>query len=107
MDQTMISRVFDNLLRNAVEAMPEGGILRVLMNVDNNILNITVEDTGLGISPENIQNIFQPFYTTKSSGTGLGLYYSKLAIQSHGGKIVFRSEKEKGTSFHIRLPVTD
>ncbi len=106
MDQTMISRVIDNLIRNAVEAMPEGGVLRVVMEVENNMFDLIVEDTGVGISAEDIQNIFQPFYTTKSSGTGLGLYYTKLAIKSHGGKIVFKSEEGKGTSFHIRLPIT-
>lgn len=105
MDSTMISRVIDNLIRNAVEAMQDGGKLTLSLDVRDGMMNLLVADTGVGISGDNKQNIFQPFYTTKSSGTGLGLYYSKLAVQSHGGKIYFKSEKGEGTSFLVTLPL--
>lgn len=107
MDPTMISRVVDNLIRNAVEAMPEGGNLTISLDVKDNILNLVIEDTGVGISSDNLKNIFQPFYTSKRTGTGLGLYYSKLAVQSHGGRIFFESEEGRGAKFTISLPVNE
>jgi signal transduction histidine kinase len=105
LDSTMISRVIDNLIRNAVEAMPKGGTLTINASVDGNILKIIVQDSGVGINEENKLNLFQPFYTTKRSGTGLGLYYSKLAVESHGGKMSFNSEEGIGTRFHLEIPL--
>ncbi|MBD3204936.1 hypothetical protein GF319_01170, partial [Candidatus Bathyarchaeota archaeon] len=105
MDPTMISRVIDNLIRNALEAMRDGGKLKLSLDIRDGMMNLLVADTGVGISNDNKQKIFQPFYTTKRSGTGLGLYYSKLAVRSHGGKIVFQSEIGEGTSFLVTLPL--
>jgi len=103
-DRMMIHRVIDNLIRNAVEAMPEGGKLTLKCErTDDNVI-IKVSDTGGGIPDEFKENMFKPFYSTKPGGMGLGLAYCKRAVEAHGGTIEVESEVDRGTTFTVRIP---
>ncbi|MHA1637442.1 MAG: two-component system sensor histidine kinase NtrB, partial [Candidatus Thorarchaeota archaeon] len=105
-DPTQLSRVFINLIRNAVQAMEKGGKLSInIETVEPGYISITITDTGSGITEENLQNIFTPLFTTKAKGIGLGLAISKTFIESHDGTIDVKSIVDKGTSFEIRIPV--
>lgn len=107
-----IQQVLMNLILNAREAMlPGGGILKVTAAADTQYIDITVNDTGRGITPEDLKNIFRPFFTTKNgknrptgSGAGVGLTFCRRIIQSHGGEINVQSEPGKGSTFTVRLP---
>lgn len=105
LDPTQIRRVLDNLIRNAVEAMPEGGTLVLSLEDEDEGLILKVVDTGDGIPEEEMTHIFKPFYTTKPNGMGLGLAYCKRAVEAHGGTIAFVSEAGVGTTFTVMLPV--
>jgi PAS domain S-box-containing protein len=105
-DPERIRRVLDNLLRNAVEAMPEGGTLTVNVSKQGDNAVVEVKDTGVGIPPEMMENLFTPFYSGKKGGTGLGLAFSKQAVEAHGGRIQVKTKVGKGTVFRILLPLT-
>ena len=94
-----------NLVVNAAQAMPEGGRLGVFTTVEKDSLHIRVADTGSGLTREAKENLFTPFFTTKSKGLGLGLAITKSVIQEHGGSIDVFSEPDRGTTFIITLPV--
>ena len=102
-----LQQVFLNLIVNARDAMPEGGELRVLTDTMNSKIEILVQDTGTGISPENIKKIYDPFFTTKApgKGTGLGLSVSYGIVQEHGGTISVESKQGVGTTFRLELPL--
>jgi PAS domain S-box-containing protein len=108
-DANQIKQVLMNLLINASQAMPDGGRISVRtgLSADAEALSLTIADTGQGIAPENIDRIFDPFYTTKGpeKGTGLGLSVSYGIIQQHGGHIDVESTPGRGTRFSIRLPL--
>jgi PAS domain S-box-containing protein len=102
-----IKQVILNLLQNAEEAMPlEGGIISITTASYSSVVKIVIQDTGIGIDPENIKKIFEPFYTNKSlvSGTGLGLSLSYGIIKAHGGDIEVESQQGHGTKFTISIP---
>ena len=99
-----LQRVFTNLIINAIQAMPEGGTLTVSTEERDGTVAIRVEDTGVGIAPEQQKKIFLPYYTTKTQGTGLGLSTAQKTILTQGGNISFQSEPGKGTAFTIVLP---
>jgi len=107
-DYKSLQQVFLNLFINAIHAMPEGGKLnvRAFLSDDDRNLHIEVSDNGVGIDPEDIPRIFDPFYTTKDvgKGTGLGLSVTYGILQKHGGGIEVQSEKGRGTTFTIILP---
>ena len=103
-DPELMERVFFNLLQNGVQAMPGGGTLRVTTICDGNMADVTIADTGAGVAPENIESIFNPFFTTKPDGVGLGLAIVSKIVDDHGGKITVSSEPGRGTTFHVRLP---
>ncbi|MCP4754104.1 MAG: histidine kinase, partial [Proteobacteria bacterium] len=106
-DPDQIKQVFINLINNASDAIVDSGSITVsTMAKDGNIL-VTVKDTGAGISQEQIDKIFDPFYTTKGvgKGTGLGLSVSLGIVESMGGKIEVQSIVGSGSSFTIRLPI--
>jgi len=103
-DPVMMKRVFINLIKNAIEAMPEGGEIKISMSIENNHALITFEDTGIGIPEDKIKEIFRPFFTTKSKGLGLGLAICKKLIEAHGGSISVRSKVGEGSRFEIKLP---
>ena len=102
--------VFLNICMNAIEAMqPAGGILSVNMihASDKHQVGIVISDSGLGIKPEILPRIFEPFITTKESGLGLGLSICYGIIQKHGGQIIAESQPGQGTSFTIWLSLVD
>ncbi len=102
-DRVQIRQVLMNLIGNAVEAMPEGGILTITSTGERGYLEIGVFDTGAGIAREHWGKLFSPFFTTKPAGTGLGLAVVSQIIENHGGSLGFESDPGKGTRFHIRL----
>lgn len=108
LDKSQITQVVVNMLLNAIQAIGEEGSVTVQSYTSRNQKNIVIEitDTGSGISPENIPKIFDPFFSTKSSGTGLGLAVSYGIIQKHNGQIHTLSDPGKGTQFVIQIPVT-
>jgi signal transduction histidine kinase len=103
-DSTSIRRCIGNLVKNTVEAMPEGGTLTLSVNVDEKSVELVVKDTGNGISDEVMRSLFKPFYSTKSSGRGLGLALCKSVVEAHGGRITVESRLGEGTAFKVMLP---
>lgn len=101
-DAEKLTQVFDNLLNNALEAMPDGGFLCVAISTEKEKLIVEIVDTGAGVGDEDKAQIFEIFYTTKDKGTGLGLAISREIVEAHGGKIRF--ESERGTKFFVELP---
>ena len=104
-DPKQVHQVLINLLKNALEAMPEGGEITVTSRVKGANAEINIADTGAGMSPEVAANIFQPYFTTKEKGTGLGLAICQSIISEHGGVISVASTPGKGTTFTIQLPL--
>jgi signal transduction histidine kinase len=106
-DAMQLQQIFLNLVLNAVDAMPSGGTLsvRTSHDMETNLIRIEFADTGKGISRENVDKIFQPFFTTKPKGTGLGLAISKQLIEQHGGAITVAENPGGGTVFRISLPL--
>lgn len=98
-----------NLLMNALDAGGNGGVVTVQTDLVDGVeaphVSIAVSDTGGGIAPENVERLFQPFFTTKPQGTGLGLYITRRIVQEHGGAISVQSKPERGACFQIRLPL--
>jgi signal transduction histidine kinase len=103
-DPGLIRRVIENLVSNAVDAMPQGGVLTIRANEGNGSVNVEVEDTGMGIPEEAIPKIFDPLYTTKAFGLGFGLAFSKRVVDAHGGTIAFRTVIGSGTTFTVKIP---
>ncbi|NOR65028.1 MAG: two-component sensor histidine kinase, partial [Candidatus Scalindua sp.] len=104
-DPTQIKQVFLNILMNAVESMPDGGKLDVNIESVDESIKIYIIDTGKGIQQGVLQDIYDPFFTTKPSGTGVGLSVSLKIIEDHGGTIGATSKQEKGTTMLITLPI--
>jgi len=106
-DFDQLQQVCTNLIMNAIQAMPEGGELTIRTSADDTQVKIEVQDTGVGISPENMRKLFTPFFTTKREvkGVGLGLAVSYGIIQRHQGKIEVQSKEGKGTTFTVYLPL--
>jgi signal transduction histidine kinase len=103
-DSGQIHQVLLNLLLNAVQACSEGGSVRVEFSSDERTVSACVSDTGKGISPAVLPNIFRPFFTTKGNGTGLGLSLAKRIVEDHGGSLKAASEVGKGSQFTLMLP---
>lgn len=106
LDCNQISQVFVNLILNAIDAMPDGGTLTVRSLIKGEDIVIQFEDNGTGIPKEDLNRIFDPFYTTKEKGTGLGLAVSYNIIKKLNGTLNVESEIGKGTIFTIKLPLT-
>ena len=102
-DAEKLTQVFDNLLLNALEAMPHGGDLKIRAVIDDSKIIYEFQDSGAGISPNETEKIFEPFFTTKDTGTGLGLAISREIIEAHGGKL-YLAESKKGADFQLELP---
>ena len=105
-DFSMLKRVFINLIQNAVQAMPNGGSLKIVAYCKDNYAFVSVEDTGEGIPEEAKSKLFTPLFTTKSKGQGFGLAVVKRLVEAQGGKISFESKLGKGTIFTVQLPLT-
>ena len=119
-DRELLRQVFPNLINNAIQAMPEGGELNIITQKSSvpspraengstarQYISVTVADTGVGMSADNLAKIFNPFFTTKDKGTGLGLAISHNIIKAHQGTIDAVSEEGKGTSFTVKIPSWD
>ena len=119
-DRGLLRQVFPNLIRNAIQAMPEGGELHIQTRkalipahdndggaADRKFIAVTITDTGGGISPDDLEKVFNPFFTTKDKGTGLGLAISHNIIKAHQGTIEAVCEEGKSTSFKIKIPCWD
>ena len=105
-DKDKIRQVLSNIIMNAIQAMPEGGELRLKTAYDGNFAQVVVSDTGVGIPKENLHKIFEPLFTTKARGVGLGLSLCKKFVEAHGGEIKVESEVGKGSKFTIRIPAS-
>ncbi|MGF0271287.1 PAS domain-containing protein [Bacillus velezensis] len=103
-DQNQLKQVFINLIKNAVESMPDGGTVHILMTEDEYSVNVTVKDEGDGIPENALKRIGEPFLTTKEKGTGLGLMVTFNLIKNHQGAIQVDSKPDRGTAFHITFP---
>ncbi len=104
LDRNQIKQAFFNLIRNALQAMPDGGELRIVINVSDDFVEVSFQDSGVGISSEELGQIFDPYHTTKEEGSGLGLMVVQRIIQDHGGQIDVVSKVGTGTSFTVLLP---
>jgi two-component system, sporulation sensor kinase E len=107
LDPAQIKTVLVNLIKNAMQAMTRGGTLTVQTGSGADSVWISVSDTGRGIPADKINHIFEPFYTTKKKGTGLGLMIVQRIVRQHGGHIELESRVGEGTTFRIRLPLRE
>ncbi|MGF1541685.1 MAG: sensor histidine kinase [Pleurocapsa sp.] len=110
-DKAQLSRLFSNLLENALQYTPEQGTVSLHLHKQNRVATIEVKDTGIGIAPDQISHVFDRFWrankarSRREGGTGLGLAIAKAIAQSHGGKIIVQSEINVGSCFQVRLPI--
>ena len=103
-DEKLLKQAFLHLFRNAADAMPNGGVLRVAAGGDVRSVCLELADTGVGIPPD--LDVFQPFVTSKPGGMGLGLVITRHIVETHGGTITYRSQPGRGTTFCVTLPRT-
>jgi len=103
-DASLLHRALENLVLNAMDAMPAGGVLMIRTSQQHGDVELEVSDTGSGLSAEESERLFTPYYATKQHGTGLGLAIVQSVVSDHGGRITVESETGVGTSFHITLP---
>jgi signal transduction histidine kinase len=103
-DLAQLHIVFSNLIRNARDAMTNGGVLSLMGEIDGNECGITIRDTGTGIEPDNLSRVFEPLYSTKAKGIGLGLSIAHEILGRHNGTLSVKSEPGVGSSFTVRLP---
>lgn len=104
-DEEMLYQAFVNLLMNALEATPHGGAVRVSTRVADGEFEATIADTGRGIPTEYLDQVFKPFFTTRHTGTGLGLPITREIVQRHGGRVTIDSRAGEGTTVTVRLPM--
>lgn len=107
LDPQQIKQVYFNLIKNALEAMPDGGALKIAFSVGDAFLTIAFQDSGHGIPARDMGRIFEPYHTTKTKGTGLGLMIVQRIVQEHGGRIEISSKVRAGTCFRIQLPLAE
>jgi len=101
-----IQQVFVNLIENAYQAMPQGGLLNITTRKSEDVIFIEFSDTGEGIAAENMPRLFEPFVTTRPNGTGLGLFLSQIIVDIHRGTIEILSKPGKGTTVVVKLPLS-
>src|SRR5207247_594296 len=106
-DEAQLLQLFEHLIRNAVQAMEEGGRLRVCTGASEARVWAVVSDTGPGIPKQDQQRIFEPLVSTRTKGMGLGLTLSRRIVEAHGGEIRLESEPGHGATFTVELPVTE
>ncbi len=104
LDSEQMRRVFMNIILNGFQAMPDGGELVIQTSKHDGLIETVFKDTGAGISEENMQKLFTPFFSTKRAGVGLGLSICKQIVEDHGGNITVESEENQGSTFTIKLP---
>ncbi|HBJ59055.1 MAG TPA: hypothetical protein DDY72_00960 [Verrucomicrobia bacterium] len=104
LDKNQMEQVFFNLLKNALEAMKEGGHLTLSAEADDTSVSVSIQDTGCGMGKEQIAHLFEPYRSTKTNGHGLGLMICSRIVHDHGGSISAESVKNAGTTFTVKLP---
>ena len=107
LDEKYIKQALLNIIKNAISAMPEGGILTVETVIDGSDVLLKISDTGVGISEENVSKVFEPYFTTKEFGSGLGLTVVYKIIREHGGEVSLTSKEGEGTSFVLSFPIPE
>jgi len=107
LDRDQLKQAFYNVIKNSFEAMKRRGILRIRTDMDATHVSITFTDTGGGISAESLSRVFEPYFTTKDSGSGLGLLIVRRIVREHGGEMAIESNEGKGLTLTIRLPYLD
>ena len=106
-DRGQLRQLFFNLVKNASEAMPGGGVVSVRLTSNDRMVAVMIRDTGVGMDPAQIGQVFDPYYTTKRHGSGLGMMIVQRIIRDHGGEIEVHSERGRGTSITVYLPRED
>ncbi len=106
-DDTQVKQVFFNVVKNALQAMADGGILKIETLLFDRFVSVVVEDNGQGIDPEKLGSIYEPFHTTKAEGTGLGMMIVQRIMRDHGGEIEINTEPDRGTRLTLRFPRED
>ena len=106
-DQDQLKQAFYNIVKNSSEAMKQGGLLKIRTGADSEWVNIRFADTGSGMTQEAMARIFEPYFTTKQSGSGLGLMITQRIVRAHGGEVVIESDPGNGLKITIRLPRHD
>src|SRR6266478_3975476 len=104
LDRGQMKQAFYNVIKNSFEAMKRRGILRIRTNMDESHVRVSFIDTGGGMSAETLSHVFEPYYTTKERGTGLGLLIVRRIVREHGGELAIESTEGKGLTLSIRLP---
>ena len=104
LDRNQMKQAFYNVIKNSVEAMKRHGVLRIRTDLDDTHIVISFADTGGGMSAENLSRVFEPYFTTKPSGSGLGLLIVRRIVREHGGELSIESSQGKGLTLTIRLP---
>jgi signal transduction histidine kinase len=105
-DRTLVARALANLVENALHAMPGTGSLTLTASADEDAVTIRVQDTGVGMDEEALERVFEPYFSTKTTGTGLGLPIARRNIEVNGGTIEVESARGRGTTVVMRLPVS-
>jgi signal transduction histidine kinase len=106
-DRAVLMEALRNIVQNAIDAMPKGGALTMASALVDGFVELSISDTGQGIAPEHLDNIFQLYFTTKEDGNGVGLPLALRAVDLHGGTLDVESKVNEGTSVRIRLPLDD
>lgn len=107
LDRDQMKQAFYNIIKNSLEAMKRRGILRIRSNMDDSHVLIRFSDTGGGISAEHLSHVFEPYFTTKATGSGLGLLIVRRIVREHGGELSVESTEGKGLTITVRLPYLD
>jgi signal transduction histidine kinase len=107
LDRDQMKQVFYNVIKNSFEAMKRRGILRIRTDMDATHVLVSFTDTGGGMSAEGLSHVFEPYFTTKTSGSGLGLLIVRRIVREHGGELAIESNEGKGLTLTIRLPYVD
>ena len=105
-DENLLKQLYFNIIHNAMEAMDAGGEIKICAKADDEFVKISFADTGCGIDEDGISKLFQPYYTTKPTGHGLGMTIIQAIVRAHGGKIDVESTPNKGTTITVSLPRT-
>ena len=107
-DKDQLIRAINNLLQNSIQAFDskKDGVIKISIEVEDDFCKISIKDNGKGIPADRQNKVFVPYFTTKSTGTGIGLSITKQIIENHNGKIYFESQENKGTIFFVELPLT-
>ena len=105
-DRSLITRALTNIVENALHAMPGGGTVAVVARADDGVVRVRVSDTGVGMDEEALARAFEPYFSTKATGTGLGLPIAKRNVEASGGTLTVQSERDRGTSVELTLPIS-